>query len=206
MDFEKSITDWIHGMRQGDDVSVQRIWERYFEKLVQIAGQRLPARSKRAWDEEDIALSAFHSLYQGIVQGRFPRVDDRNNLWSLLVVITARKASHAVRDAVAQKRGGGKVVGESAFGDAHGDGTGICSILGEEPTPEFATMVSEQCERLLAALPDDNFRRLVVLKLEGFSNQDIAMKLNWGQRTVERRLGLVRKLWTQADSEFDEAP
>ena len=45
-----------------------------------------------AADEEDVALSAFDSFCRGAQRGRFPQLDDRDNLWRLLVVITSRKA------------------------------------------------------------------------------------------------------------------
>ena len=46
----------------------------------------------RGTDEEDIVQNAFHSFFQGVANGRFlSQLDDRDNLWRLLVVITARK-------------------------------------------------------------------------------------------------------------------
>ena len=196
-DIDESITEWINGMRHGDESSTQKIWERYFQQLVALAGKRLPTATKRVQDEEDIALSAFHSLYKGVSGGKFPSVDDRHNLWSLLVVITARKTNHAIRAALAKKRGAGKVVGEAFFEAAPDASPGIQEVLGREPSPEFATMVAEECERLLDSLPDDSFRRLVALKLEGFTNPEIASHLGCGKRTVERRLELIRKHWVQ---------
>ena len=70
---------------------------------------------RRDFDEEDVALIAFYSLCDGMKAGNFPRLDDRDNLWSLLVVITGRKVLHRVRAATAKKRGGGDVQGESAL-------------------------------------------------------------------------------------------
>ena len=107
MNVDESVTQWIDGLRAGSPRSAQQLWERYFQQLVQFAGRKLPVSVKRDFDEEDVALSAFDSLCRGVKIGRFPRVDDRNNLWSLLVVITARKAMHHLRDATTEKRGGG---------------------------------------------------------------------------------------------------
>ena len=116
MNMDESVTRWIDGLRKGSPRSAQHLWERYFERLVQFAGRKLPASVKRDFDEEDVALSVFDSLCRGVEIGRFPRIDDRNNLWVLLVVITARKVMHHLRDATREKRGGGQVRGESAFG------------------------------------------------------------------------------------------
>ena len=44
-------------------------------------------------------------------------------------------------------------------------------------------------------LPDEDMRRLALLKMEGYSNKEAAKALESGLRTVERRLRLIRKLW-----------
>ena len=62
-----------------------------------------------------MALSAFDSFCRGVAAGRFPQLDDRENLWRLLVILTARKAFDQVRDERRQKRGGGAVSGESVL-------------------------------------------------------------------------------------------
>jgi DNA-directed RNA polymerase specialized sigma24 family protein len=201
MGLDESVTVWIERLRDGNEHSVQQLWEHYFQELVRLARKKLPANVRRAFDEEDVALSAFHSLCRGVQNDRFPRLEDRDNLWSLLVVITARKAMRRVRDETAQKRGGGRVSGESVFLRGGGSelSTGINQIIGDQPTPEFAADVSEESERLLAQLPDEDMRRLAVLKLEGYSNAEAAKALGCGLRTVERRLGLIRRLWVVRD-------
>ena len=202
MELDESVTIWIDGLRDGDDASAQQLWERYFAQLVRIAGSKLPRGVRREFDEEDVALSAFHSLCIGVKEGKFPRLDDRDNLWSLLVVITARKAMRHVRSATALKRGGGDVAGESALNASGKDeqiGHGINEVIGKEPSAEFAAEISEQSDRLLSLLPDDAMRKLALLKMEGYSNKEASDELDCGLRTVERRLGLIRNLWEAAD-------
>ena len=198
MDVEQSVQFWISGLREGDPDAAQKLWERYFERLVRFAGRKLPANIRRAFDEEDVAISAFHSLCRGVRAGRFPDLEDDTNLWSLLVVITARKAQHRLRDQLAQKRGGGKVRGESVLVPAGADGSapGLSDIIGNEPSAAFAVEVAEQSEHLLGLLPDESMRQLAVLKMEGCSNREAADALGCSLRTVERRLELIRKLWT----------
>ena len=101
MSLDESVTQWIDGLRQGSSRSAEQLWQRYFQKLVSLADRKLPVGVKRDFDEEDVALSAFDSLCRGVQLERFPRLDDRNNLWSLLVVITARKVMNRLRDATA---------------------------------------------------------------------------------------------------------
>jgi len=201
MGLDESVTIWIDGLRQGDQQSAQQLWERYYAQLVRLAGAKLPRGVRREFDEEDVALSAFHSLCAGVQEGRFPRLDDRDNLWSLLVVITARKAMRRLRSATAQKRGGGDVQGETVFlVPSEGGGSpraGINEVIGREPSAEFAAQVAEESERLLALLPDEAMRELARLKMEGFTNSEAAQQLNCGIRTVERRLGIIRSIWAE---------
>lgn len=199
MELDKSVTLWIEGLRRGDPQSAQQLWECYFSQLVRLAGARLPRGVRRDFDEEDVALSAFYSLCEGVKNGRFPRLDDRDNLWSLLVVITARKAMRRMRAASAQKRGSGEVQGETVFLGPPGadtpSGSGIQHVIGREPTADFAAQVSEESERLLSLLPDEPMRRLALLKMEGYTHKEAAEQLQCGVRTVERRLNLIRKIW-----------
>jgi DNA-directed RNA polymerase specialized sigma24 family protein len=195
MSVDESVTLWIKGLRQGSSRAAQELWERYFQRLVDLADRRLPRSIKRDFDEEDVALSAFHSLCAGVAKGRFPQLEDRHNLWSLLVVITARKAMHRIRDATAGKRGGGRVAGESTLDARAEEGLGINQIIGNEPTADFAVQVREESERLLELLPDESMRRLAVLKMEGYTNEEAAERLRCGLRTIERRMSLIRRLW-----------
>ena len=201
MNMDESVTIWIDGLREGSEQSTQKsaqqLWERYFSQLVQLAGKKLPRGVRRDFDEEDVALSAFHSLCEGVAAGKFPRLDDRDNLWSLLVVITGRKVMHRLRAATAQKRGGGNVLGESGFVGSLEDSAGIDKIVGREPSAEFAAEIAEESERLLSALPDEDMRKLALLKMEGYTNKEAADALDCGLRTIERRLKLIRSIWGQ---------
>jgi DNA-directed RNA polymerase specialized sigma24 family protein len=48
---------------------------------------------------------------------------------------------------------------------------------------------------LLLLLDNEELRRIAVLKMEGYTNQDIAEHLGCAPVTVERRLKLIRKSW-----------
>jgi DNA-directed RNA polymerase specialized sigma24 family protein len=55
--------------------------------------------------------------------------------------------------------------------------------------------VAEEFERLLAELGDEELRQIALAKMEGYTNQEIAGRMDLTLRTVERRLNLVRRLW-----------
>jgi DNA-directed RNA polymerase specialized sigma24 family protein len=191
-----TVTVWIDALRCGDQEAARQLWRRYFEALVRLARPRLRSQARRAADEEDVALLAFDSFCAGMTRGRYPDVADRHDLWRLLVTITARKASDQNRWESQQKRGGGRVVQESALaGGNERDGDDLARVVGPEPTPEFAAMVAEEYRRLLEVLGDPELRRIATWKLEGHLDTEIAARLSCTPRTVSRRLQLIRALW-----------
>ncbi len=91
MSADNSVSRWLEGVREGNDADVQKLWDRYFQRLVRLASARLPGHVRRMSDEEDLALSAFHSFCDRVGRGQFPQLVDRDDLWRLLVTITTRK-------------------------------------------------------------------------------------------------------------------
>jgi DNA-directed RNA polymerase specialized sigma24 family protein len=87
-----SVTEWIEDLKAGCPDAAQKLWERYVEQVVRIAHRRLGVRPRRAADEQDIAQEAFGSFFACIEARRFPRLDDRNDLWQVLLMLTDRKA------------------------------------------------------------------------------------------------------------------
>src|SRR4051794_5171067 len=171
---EGSVTRWLAPLQAGDPAAAQQLWERYFRRLVGLARTKLRGAPRKAADEEDVALSAFDSFCRGAEAGRFPRLADRDDLWQLLVVITARKAIDLAQREGARKRGGGKVQDEAAA--AGPEGGALARALGREPTPAFAAQVAEECRRLLDRLGDAQLRSIAVWKMEGYTNDEIAAK------------------------------
>jgi DNA-directed RNA polymerase specialized sigma24 family protein len=190
----------VRGLKHGDADAIERLWADYFQRLVALARKHLPKDSRRAAYEEDIALSAFHSLCKGAAAGQFSKLDDREDLWRLMVVITLRKARRAMRRGQSQKRGGGRVSRDSAFipdGNKHVP-SNLAEMLAEGPTPAFAAEVAEECERLLAQLGNDQLRSIALLKMEGYTVTEIAQKTSCAHRAVERGLQAIRAKWSSS--------
>ncbi len=192
------VTLWMRKLGERDGQAADAIWNHYFQRLANFARQKLDKMPKRMADEEDIALSAMHSFYRGAAAGRFPQLADRQDLWRILITITARKVWTQMRRQGAGKRGAGKVRGESVFMRSDGqDGLGIEQVLGREPTPELAALVAENCNQLLDALEDDTLKQVALLKLESYTNEEIAEQLHCVPRTIERKLERIREKWSQ---------
>jgi DNA-directed RNA polymerase specialized sigma24 family protein len=187
-----SITGLIGLLKDGDQDAAQRLWELYFRRLVALARSRLRTLPRRAADEEDVALSAFDSFLRGARQGRFPRLEDRDDLWQLLLVLTIRKAANLAHHERRSRRGAGRV---QALSDLAG--LDLERITGSEPTPELAALVADQCRGLLARLGEQTLRSVAVWKMEGYTNSEIAARLGCIPQTVERKLRAIRRIWTE---------
>ena len=194
-EIEDSVTVWIESLKAGDSDATQKLWQRYFETLVRLARDRLRGAPRTVADEEDAALSAFDSFVRGAAHGRYPRLDDRDDLWRLLVVITERKAINQVNREGRQKRGALRIRSiPDAFDTASLRGEPVC-FAGDEPTPEFAAQVADECRLLLGMLRDDSLRVVARLRMEGYSNKEVADQLGCSLRTIARKVELIRRSW-----------
>jgi DNA-directed RNA polymerase specialized sigma24 family protein len=196
------ITQWLGRLARGDQSAAQAVWERYFEKLVRLARRHLGNAPRTLADEEDVALSAMRSFYRGMAAGRYPRLNDQHDLWKVLVTITAHKALAQLRRERAQKRGRGLFRQEADFcaGRSAAVPHGVGEIVGDEPTPAFAALVAEEYRRLLTRLDDKTLVSIAVWKMEGYTSAEIARELGCTERTVQRKLRLIRAQWGGRDA------
>jgi len=200
---DESVTHWIGELEAGHETAASELWDHFYARLIGLARQKLRAAPKRVADEEDIVVSAFETFFRRTREGQFPRLDDRDDLWQLLVAITERKAINQLRNQARLKRGGGNVRGESVFrqGDNDDRPVGLDRRPGIEPTPEMAAILAEDLRLLLARLADDELRAIALLKMEGWTNPEIAAKTGRSLPTIERRLRLIRDIWGSHDQQ-----
>ena len=188
------MTHWLRLLQAGDRQAVQKLWEGYYRRLVGLARKKLGEVPRRAADEEDVALSAFDSFCRGAEAGRFPQLADRDDLWQVLVLITARKATDLIAHESRDKRDWRRLQ-EHLAGDSDSSAPLLRELFSQEPDPAFAAEVADECEHLLARLPDEQLRQIALGKLEGYTNEEIAQRSELAPATVERRLRLIRKHW-----------
>lgn len=182
---DESVTGWIRGAQDGDSLSEESLWNHYFDRVVALAKTRMFAIQASVYDEEDAAVSALHSMFRGIRNGRFPELHSRDNLWRLLILITHRKI-------VAQRRRQSARIRPVGQGKATIE---LSEIMSAEPTPEVVAEMMDETERLLRVLGDEKLRRIAVMKMDGLTTQEIAESLGSTSRTVCRKLERIRDLW-----------
>ena len=193
------VSMWIEQIAAADQDAASRLWAHFCQRLMVFARGRMSPSARRIYDEEDAALSAFRSLCRGIEAQRFPEVGDRGNLWALLVVITSRKIANRFRYEHQQRRDANQTLNESILQPSDGSGVGLLQSLPcREPTPAFAAEVADMSEYLMSQLPEPDLRKLVLLKLEGYTNEEVAEWMKITRRTVQRKLELIRRIWLES--------
>ena len=197
-DKEPEFGRWLEQLRDGDQRAIEQIWELCFDDLVRLAKSKIRNLPRRADDEEDLALSAMHSFFKGASEGRFKKLKSRDDLWQVLIMITSRKAISRYRRHKAEKRGSGKVRGESVFAKIN-DGEG--GDLADFAVDHFAEQLSLESDELLDSLDDEMLKEIALLKLAGHTNKEIAEKIDRAKSTVELKLSLIRKRWEKLEDD-----
>jgi DNA-directed RNA polymerase specialized sigma24 family protein len=194
-----SVSRWIAELRLGNTQAACELWKRFSDRVVLFARSELNGIVHMASDEEDVALSVFHVVFHGVQNGRYMFLQDRTQLWRLLVRITKSKSNSLKRHEWRDKRGGRDKQQTQSL-----DHLDIAELLGDAalqadtPTPLEAAELAEELAFLMLALRDDCLREVTRLTLEGYSTAEIAQRLGVADRTIRRKLELIRSTWEQA--------
>lgn len=186
--------DWnrlISGLRDGDSVACGDFWNQYGQMLEAVASRQLSARIQQRVGPEDVVQSACRTFFRRMSDGQF-ELPDADALWRLMCAITMTKARKVARDQSRQKRGVNREqplrapnpAGESVQFDLAGDGS----------TPLQAAVVADQLQHLLSVLSTEECR-VLDLKLQQFTNDEIATEIGCSERTVRRLTRKIQERW-----------
>lgn len=183
-----SITEYLGELKSGNLIAVEKLWHRYFAKLVAFAKRKSALTVKTEQDEEDFAIVAFTQFIKGVEKNAFRKLENRGDLWQILAMITSRRISNAHRRNQVRKDVLTSILTES-FDEITPD-----EILGEPCIPVLDGLC-ENCHDLLRVLKPRH-REVAKLRLAGYSNREIAERLEVSVATVERDLSKIRDCWT----------
>lgn len=190
----------LQQLKPGDQQASSEIWKRYIEQLLPLARKHLRGLRNSVVDEEDVFVSVFGRFFRAGQEHRFAKLENREDLWQILLVLTERRAADHYRRTNAQKRGGafrsddtGPVAGDRA--------NEILQLAERGPTPKFAVTFAEELEAALRQIQEPSTQQAALLRMEGYELKEIAEKLGISLSSVERKLRVVRHLWS--DSFFD---
>ena len=176
--------------RAGDAAAARELFDRYVDRLVAVARRRLSRPISSRVDPEDIVQSVFRTFFGRLRQGQF-HLDQQNDLCKLLVRITVNKTLRQIAFQKAAKRDPGQ---EAHSEDAEREH--VLELLAREPAPEDAVAFLDQLEHFLAQLTAEE-RRILEMRAQGYSNEDICRDLGIYDRKIRRVLERIRGLAEQ---------
>jgi RNA polymerase sigma-70 factor (ECF subfamily) len=174
--------------RGGDEAAATELFQRYAERLLGLAHRHLSSRLGQRVDPEDIVQSVCQSFFTGARDGRYV-LDRSGDLWRLLVAITLHKLNDKYRRHTADKR---SLTREQAL-QAEDSRYGLSiQAAANDPSPEEAVTLADLVEHVMRML-DPVERRILELRLQGNSMEEIVAVTNRCRHTVRRVLRDVRQ-------------
>lgn len=184
-----SITQLISSAQSGDTQAIEQLWLRYVDRVRQMAKKRVAGLPAGGGDEDDVAQSAFQVFFHAAANDNAMKLENRNELWRLLATISRNKATDRVRHELRDRRGG----------KLKKDAVDLQQTPAVQETPSKITELQDLFNHLMARLQshdDSKLKHIAVRRLEGASTAEIATELGCVERTVQRKLHILERLWT----------
>lgn len=186
-------------LRAGDSDVAAEVFRRFTRRLIALASDQFDTWVRDRADPEGIAQSVYKSFFTRFGQGQFD-LNDWDELWGLLTVITLRKCAKRRDYLRAGRRDAARDLRQDRASDA---GDGCWQAIDREPSPVEAAMLSESVDQLLRRYEPPE-RQIVELSLQGWSTQEIAGELGRSERTVRRIREHVKGTLEQMRSETEK--
>lgn len=159
----------------------------YIPQLINIADKQISSNLKRKFDADDVVASVCRSILRRYEAGRFSFTDNEE-LWKLVVVALKRKIFNKVREAKTAKRDYTKSssIDENEF----------ITVVGQGPGPDDVAEFKELLN-LIEDRIDEPCRQVLEYKLTGLNNREIAKEMGVTERTVSRKLLIIRNILSE---------
>lgn len=192
-----SVTNWLRAIETGDNDAAQQLWNRYSAEMHGVAQRRMRRlKPKDILDEDDIVSGAFAAICLAARKGLLVKVGNRNELWGLMIVIIHRKVGQREEYVSAAKRDALQTVSQV---DRLQDFGSRLERLAAADSGVLSQLIQvEAADVLLRKLDDPDHRAVAVLKLAGYTNDEIATELGYARRTIQRMLSLIKTCWEEA--------
>jgi DNA-directed RNA polymerase specialized sigma24 family protein len=185
MDKDRSVDSFIRSLRAGDPGATTEVFELYVDRLVAMARKRISLRLAGRIDPEDIVQSVFRTFFHRAKQGQF-QFSAEDDICRILARITVHKTLRQVAHHQAGKRDASRDAGS---GDESQDL--VVNLLSKEPSPDEEMQLLDQMQFFLARLADED-RKILELRMLGFSTLEISKKLDITDRKIRRRMEIIR--------------
>ncbi len=180
LEIEDDLSTTLREARNGNQEAWETLFKECYPKVRRVVRRRLNRSLRTIYDSRDFANEAMESLAAHLDQLQFPTV---GSLIAFLAKVAEQKVIDVHRRQGTSKRDQGRTQSISAGEDD--DGFGELQVSSPMPTASQYAQANEVHERLLAR-GDETERRVIQLKQQGYSNQDIASFTGWNIRKIQR--------------------
>jgi RNA polymerase sigma factor (sigma-70 family) len=171
--------------RNGDQEAWQVLFDDCYPKILRVVRRRLSRPMRKLYDSTDIANEVMKSL-----AANFSHIDFSSiaGLRAFLLRAAEQKVVDGYRRGYAQKR-------DLARDRPLGSGTepGL-ELADDSPTASQVAVASEE-KAILLETQSGPRRTILELKLQGYSNSEVARTTGWHVRKIERFLEKLRGTW-----------
>jgi RNA polymerase sigma-70 factor (ECF subfamily) len=178
------VTQW----RAGDQQAAEQLFHRYAGRLVALVRSKLSSKLAQRIDPEDVVQSVYRSFFADTRDGHYD-FQRGGDLWNLLVAISLHKLSNQVRRQHRAKRA---AEGDEHFGSEDSLFGLHAQALAREPSPVDVVMLADELEQFLHRLNPAR-RRVLELRLQGYTLEEIAIECACCRRTVIRNLEWIKE-------------
>jgi DNA-directed RNA polymerase specialized sigma24 family protein len=175
----------ITAYRQGDEAAASTLFERYYQRLLELIRRQLGWKLRDMEGSADVAQSVLKSFFSQVQKHSIQlRADD--SLWPLLATIALNKVRNRGKFWQREKRDPNRQVALDAQHDP----------LEQGPSPEDVAAVKELVDRLLEPFSARR-RRIIELILEDRPIHQIAADVGSAERTVYNTRKAAAKILEQ---------
>jgi RNA polymerase sigma-70 factor (ECF subfamily) len=179
--------DLVADLRAGNESAARELFDRYCERLMRLARRRIGQRMLARVDPEDVIQSAFRTFFVHVRNDEFT-FDGADDMFKLLVRLTVRKALRQIAYHRAAKRNPEK---EAQSPDPDHDL--MLELVSSGPTPDMEVALLNEFEEFVAKLPPLD-RKVLEMRLQGYSSAEIAAAVGSYERKVRRVLEKIHAL------------
>lgn len=182
---EVEFNELLMRARKGDRAAMQTLVQQYEPEVRIVARVRLGAALRPYFDSLDLVQSVHRSLMLGLRQDKFD-ISTPERLVGLALTIVRRKLARQWRRLRRQKRLNEGQNSSDSLADL------LVSLSTPESGPESVATVRDQTERWLSEMTDVE-KRVMELRLEGFTTAEVARQLGMDPDVLRVRLSRLRR-------------
>jgi RNA polymerase sigma factor (sigma-70 family) len=194
----RDMSQLIELVAAGDQGAFESLWNLWYPELRSSVRQKISHLPRLANDASDLASEAMHKFFDRAIVRQDYELENPGSVWGLLRNFAFGLIQDHIKAMQTDKRGGRvstisldePMVGNRQRNHSSHDAMSFGQSLqdNKQDSPLEKVCMSELLDLLLERIDKEKPKRILLMKLAGNSNKEIAEQLKVSLRTVERYL------------------